>query len=108
MPGTKPPIACRLDALSPAERQRQKTLRTQLDAAVVRVSETADGYVFIYRDDSDVLLQAAEWLALERRCCPFLDFELAWRADSQAPTLRVGGSDPAVKTFIADTFIRAS
>jgi hypothetical protein len=105
MPGTKPPIACRLDALSPAERQRQQTLRTQLDAAVVHVSETADGYVFSFREGSDVLVQAAEWIALERRCCPFLDFELAWRADVQSPTLRLSGPVPAVKTFIADTFI---
>jgi hypothetical protein len=104
MPGTNQPIACRLDALSPDERRRQQTLRQTLEAALARVSETLDGYVFTYRGDSDVLLHAAEWLALERRCCPFLDFELAWPADAPSPSLRLGGA-PTVKAFIAETFV---
>jgi hypothetical protein len=107
MPGTNQPIACRLDALSPDERQRQQALRRELETALVDVTETPVGFRFTYREDSRVFLQAAEWLALERRCCPFLDFELAWRADLRAPTLHVSGRDTAVKPFIADTFVPA-
>jgi hypothetical protein len=107
MTRTTPPIACRLDALSPDERRRQQTLRQTLDAAIESVQEVPDGYVFTYTGNVDVFRQAAEWLTLERRCCPFLDFELAWRADSRSPTLRLSG-EPGVKAFIADTFVPTS
>jgi hypothetical protein len=108
MSGTKPAIACRLDALSPDERRRQQTLRQNLEAAIESVREAPDGYVFTYRDDADVFGQAAEWLTLERRCCPFLDFELAWRAGSPSPTLRLRSREPAAKAFIAETFLPTS
>ena len=108
MSGTKQPIACRLDALSPDERRRQQTLRQNLEAALESVREAPDGYVFTYREGADVFSQAAEWLTLERRCCPFLDFELAWRADSPSPTLHLRSAEPAAKAFIAETFLPAS
>ncbi|MGH3117766.1 MAG: hypothetical protein ACRD09_12245 [Vicinamibacterales bacterium] len=107
MAETTRPIACRLDALSPEERQRQQALRQDLEAAIESVREAPDGYVFTYRDDATVFRRAAEWLTLERRCCPFVDFELGWRADSRSPTLRMGG-EPGVKAFIAGTFLPLS
>jgi len=108
MSGTKQPIACRLDALSPDERRRQQTLRQNLEAALESVREARDGFVVTYRDGADVFRQAAEWLTLERRCCPFLDFELAWRSDSPSPTLCLRSEDPAAKAFIAETFLPTS
>jgi hypothetical protein len=106
MGGTQLPIGCRLDALSPDERQRQKVLRQELEPAIERIQEAENGYVFTYHHVA--FRQLAEWLTLERRCCPFLDFELAWRADSPSPTLGLSSPDPAVKAFIADTFVPAN
>lgn len=107
MVDSKRMIACRLDALSPDERQRQQALRQNLEAAIESVREAPDGYVFAYRAEADVFRQVAEWLTLERRCCPFIDFELGWRAHSRSPTLRMSG-EPEVKRFIAETFLPVS
>jgi hypothetical protein len=98
------PIACRLDALTADERKRQEALRAELDAAIVERRETADGYRFIYRAGPAVLGAAAEWIAIERRCCPFLDFTLTWRADAEGPALELSGG-PGVKAFIGQTFL---
>ena len=97
------PIACRVDALTSGERERQQSLRRQLEAAVVECRETATGYLFAYRADASVLGTAAAWMAIERRCCPFLDFTLEWRAGTEGPTLELGGG-PGVKAFIAQMF----
>ena len=98
-----PPIACKLDGLTPDERERQQSLRRQLEAAIVERRETARGYLFVYRADAGLLDAAAAWMAIERRCCPFLDFTLDWRSDSESPTLELSGG-PGVKAFIAETF----
>jgi hypothetical protein len=107
MADRKRTIACRLDALSPDERRRQQALRQDLEAVIESVREAPDGYVFAYRADADVFRRVAEWLTLERRCCPFIDFELGWRAHSRSATLRMSG-EPDVKRFIADTFLPVS
>jgi hypothetical protein len=102
--GLTTPIACSLGALTPAERERQAQLRRQLEAAVAERQETAAGYRFVYRAEPGVAEAAAAWIAIERRCCPFLDFTLEWRAGQEGPSLELAGR-PGVKAFIADTFL---
>jgi hypothetical protein len=99
------PIACRLDALSAEERERQQTLRAKLEEATKETRETADGYTFVFRGGAEIFRSAAEWTTLERRCCPFLDFELEWRAADDNPSLTVSGNAEA-KLFIASTFVK--
>jgi len=36
--------------------------------------ELPDGYAFELRNESDVLLTAAQFITLERRCCTFFGF----------------------------------
>jgi hypothetical protein len=49
--------------------------------------------------DAAVFLQLAEWISLERRCCPFLEFALEWKQDDSV-SVRLTGQ-PGVKEFIA-------
>jgi hypothetical protein len=96
-PSAAPAPACALGALSPAERRRRERLVGVIDAAAERV-ELPDGWAL--RWDADAPLgRLGEWIALERRCCPFLRFELAV-APARGPTwLRLTGSS-AVKEFL--------
>jgi hypothetical protein len=94
-----PKLACRIDAFTPDQRQRYRVLREALGRATVETIELPDGYCFRYRGD-EVFQMAAEWVTLERRCCPFFDFALAWEREG-APTLTISGG-PGVKEFIAD------
>ena len=93
-------IVCRLDALDAAERERQSALRARLDSALERVEELPDGYLLRYRADASLFIAAAEWITLERRCCPFLRFGLEWHGQQPAPSLRLTG-DAGVKEFLA-------
>jgi hypothetical protein len=93
------PLICRLDALTPAERARSNDLRRALVEATVEITETEDGFAYRYRAERTIYAQLAEWIALERRCCPFFDFRLEWPSGQEAPMLALGGG-PDVKEFL--------
>lgn len=90
-------FACNMNALSKAERERYQEVTKQLFAAVEKREELKDGYAF--RLPSASLLAAAEWISLERRCCPFFAFDLEQTKDSGPLWLRVRGAE-GVKAFI--------
>jgi hypothetical protein len=92
-------IACLPYALTKEERTRSHELREALGAALVRSDETAGGYTYHYRDDPNVFQQLAEWIPMERRCCPFLTFEVRWNAGESQPSLSLSGPE-GTKTFL--------
>jgi hypothetical protein len=72
-----PVLACDLKAIDPAERPRHRDLTELLRGAVQGRSELPDGYALRLDGSKIRLTEAAEWIALERLCCPFLTFELS-------------------------------
>jgi len=104
------PLVCRLDALSPAERERHQRLGEMLRRAVTDTAELPTGYALtldLSRLPADAkglpvcVVEVAEWVDLESRCCPFLDFEISLRGKGRHVTLRLtGGSN--VKTFLRE------
>jgi hypothetical protein len=94
-------IACLL-----SEREfaiRGEDLAAGIFAAVEEVAELSDGYAFRFANDETVLASLLEFIAAERRCCPFLTFELAFSAHNGPIWLRLRGSS-RVKAFIGETF----
>jgi hypothetical protein len=96
----QPTIACKLDALTPAERQRHADLLRELGRMTTGTRETSDGYALTLRSDASDFQRVAEWISLERRCCPFLNFNLKWGGGDDNPSLELGGG-PGVKSFLA-------
>lgn len=96
----RPALACRLDALTESQRARRRSLLEHLTAAVVGVDETETGFRFRYSQDPEVYRAAAEWVTLERECCPFLSFRLTWNRD-EGPALELGGAHGA-KEFLRE------
>lgn len=88
---TPVPIACVPNALTREERARSQELRRELAGATEETRPLASGYSFRYRNDPALFRKAAEWIALERRCCPFLTFELRWGRGAAAPWLHITG-----------------
>lgn len=84
------PIACDLSALSPAERVEHQRLVEQVVSSAEAIVETADGYRFTHRAHPDLTATLARWAVYERRCCPFLCFELQI-ADGSTTSLTVRG-----------------
>src|SRR2546426_194753 len=95
------PFACDLGSLDAAQRERHRELLGLLSSAFRGYRELADGYSFQLADDDRVFLQAAEWMTLERRCCPFL--RMALKDGTEGIWLDLAG-EPGVKTFIAAEF----
>jgi len=95
------PLVCRLDALSPAERVRREALTKDLAAAARSVQELPRGWAFRFADSDGIAALVVEWMALERRCCPFLDFELLFGAPGEAVLLRVTGKAEGTRELLA-------
>lgn len=72
----KPPLACNLEAISAKDRSRHADLMTRLRAAVMSHSELSDGYAYALDTTKASLPEIAEWITMERLCCPFLAFQL--------------------------------
>jgi hypothetical protein len=87
------PIACRMDALTTAERARRSVVLAALTQRAVAVVETADGIAFRLRNEPDTPALAGEFVGYESRCCPFIRFELAVEAEGGMVTLALGGRE---------------
>ncbi len=94
-----PPLQCRLGALTRAERARQGELIVRVRRAVTARRDVPGGYVFDL-DPSVPVPEVAEWLALESRCCPFLDLALELDGDGRGRRVRLTGGR-GVKAFVA-------
>jgi hypothetical protein len=82
---------------------RSEELAGGLFAAVDEVVELPDGYAYRFSGGDSPLESLLEFIAAERRCCPFLSFEIAFEPHQGPLWLRMRGS-PRVKSFIAETF----
>ena len=97
------PIACDFGALSEEQLDRYWLLVKELKPRIQAVSETEDGYVFGFAPTSKNIADVAEFIVLERLCCPFLDFELLVAREHESVQLRLGGRE-GVKPFIRAEF----
>ena len=93
------PIACDMTALNAAQRERQQALMKSFHDLIEETQETDDGYAFRLAADASTILFAAEFITIERLCCPFFHFALE-AGPADAPLwLRVSGRE-GVKEFI--------
>jgi hypothetical protein len=94
-------IACLLSERDYAIRGEE--IAGGLFAAVEEVVELPDGYGYRFSGDGSQLEPLLAFIAAERRCCPFLTFEIAFEPYGGPLWLRMRGS-PRVKAFIAEAF----
>jgi hypothetical protein len=69
--------------------------------ATLEIQELPMGYAVGLPNDCAVLLQIAEFISLERLCCPFFHFEIQIEPDAGPVWLRLTGRQ-GVKQFLAD------
>ena len=92
-------FACQIDTLDGKGRQRQQELLAVMRRSAQARDELSDGYAFRLPADPALFQQAAEWIGLERRCCPFVKFTLEWTQDDSVWVRCTGAS--GVKAFLA-------
>jgi hypothetical protein len=93
------PVACVPLALTRAQRARSAELRQLIAADIQETSALEGGYAFRLSGDPETLRSVAEWITLERLCCPFLDFGLSWSAGDERPELGLTGPE-GTKAFL--------
>ncbi len=105
---TEPVLAEQNDVIACLLSEREAAIRGEelaggLFAAVEEVAELPDGYAYRFSSNGSQLAPLLEFIAAERRCCPFLTFELVFEPYGGPLWLRLRGS-PQVKAFIAEAF----
>ncbi len=92
-------LACNLKALTQTERSRHHELGRRWRAAVVDRRDIADGYAFHVDAAKASIMELAEWVGYEQKCCPFLRFRIDVD-ESGAAWLTLSGR-AGVKQFLA-------
>ena len=75
----------------------------QFRSGVVAVDELGEGYAFQLPGDRKWITLAAELIAAERECCPFLTFEMIAGPSQEGIVVRVlgpAGAKEFVKTML--------
>jgi hypothetical protein len=83
-----PVLACNIKAINAQQRPRYNNLVSRLRAAMRDRSELRDGYEYALDSAKITLPEVAEWITLERLCCPFLNFQIEVAGETWRLTLR--------------------
>lgn len=95
------PLACDMNGIEPGSRERHAATGRELLQAAAEIRELPDGYAFRLPAGPDVLVRAAEFISLEKLCCPFLRFVLEVGPEGGPVWLRLTGRE-GVKAFIRE------
>lgn len=93
------PLGCQLGAFDLEESECYKSLREGMRSAIQEMKELPDGFAFWFPSDPLVIVNLAEWITLERRCCSFLNFSLGVEPDDGPVWLSLTGGE-GVKEFL--------
>lgn len=96
------PVACNLSAFDSKQSKRHDALLRELFSSFQSVHELQNGCEFSLPGETQWYVKLAEWVTLERLCCPFLTFEQGFNLDGKV-WLRLTGDDSAkqfLKTYL--------
>src|ERR1051326_7216130 len=96
-------LACIINASSSSERSRFDVLLKKLKASVKQQRELKDGYAWELDGKGISLPEAAEWVTMERRCCPFLTLQLEAVGNDLDYWVKLTGPEGA-KAFLGAEF----
>ena len=85
--GQKEGLACQLEA------DRKATELKDVFALMVGCKEYKQGYAFQFPGDEAILDKLVRVIKLERKCCPFLTFELKVENDDRPIWLHISGPE---------------
>ena len=94
---------CNTQALEPVRRAHHVQLTQKLTEARKEIVETENGYEFQFGSADLSLYELADWVASERKCCPFFDFHIDIEREGTVLCLRLTGGE-GIKVFIREEF----
>ena len=93
------PFICDLTAMDTEQRERHRVVAQHLHGAIQEVRELPDGYAFRFPVEPSTVGMAAEFMTLERLCCPFLTLTLEVERERGPLWLKLTGR-AGVKPFL--------
>jgi len=93
------PFACVMSAIDADKREPHLANAKQLFKLVQEIRELENGFGFRFVNSPDLLTKLAEFIALERLCCPFFGFAIEVEPEDGAIWLKLTGRE-GVKPFI--------
>ena len=100
---TDTPFLCDMSARRPEQRARHHALAVELRPRILAFDELSEGYAARFATDPATVLRLAEFVTLERLCCPFFDLGITLARDDGPLLLTITGRD-GVKPFIRAEF----
>jgi arsenate reductase (thioredoxin) len=95
------PLACDMTAIAPDERPKHLATSRELFSRIEEFRELPNGYEFRLAQGPNLISKLAEFVSLEKLCCPFLNFVIEIEAERGPVWLRLTGRD-GVKAFIRE------
>ena len=96
-------FACNLKAIPAAERPRYNDLTKRLWSAAGDRKELPDGYAVTLDGKAIRQTEIADWIRMERLCCPFLSLRVAASENPGNWILKLTGPE-GVKAFLQAEF----
>lgn len=99
MTNSETAFVCNLGVMNQEERAQYVALSRKLMGASEERRELDNGYAFKLAERKIALMEIAEWVTLERRCCPFFNLQIEVEPNDGPIWLRMTGAT-GVKQFI--------
>jgi hypothetical protein len=93
------PFICDLTAMDTEQRARHRVVAQHLHGAIQEARELPDGYALRFPGEPSTVFMAAEFMTLERLCCPFLTLTLEVERERGPLWLKLTGR-AGVKPFL--------
>lgn len=97
------PFYCNTKSLSKQEWAHKNEISRKMRNARVEIKELPNGYAFRYRPGGVPLVDLADWVSSEARCCPFFDMGITVEREGGPVWLTLTGRN-GVKEFIRMEF----
>ncbi len=97
------PFICDMAAMTAEQRTRHHALAKQLRSAVIEFKELPEGYAARFPIEPEMVLLLAEFMILERLCCPCFTLGLEVEKERGPVWLKVTGRE-GIKPFIRAEF----
>jgi hypothetical protein len=93
MSTTQTNLACNLHAHTLEQRVRHRALLTGILAKQLEAHEQPNGYSITLPAETELIAELAEYISLERLCCPSLRLSLTCEANNGPLVLEIAGAD---------------
>jgi hypothetical protein len=93
------PFACDMSVFEPEERRKHTENTREVFKLAKETKEISNGFVFLFPNESKLLMNLMSFVEKERLCCPFFGFIIEIEPDDGDVRLKIFGRD-GVKDFI--------